>query len=206
MAMSMFARTGLALAALIVGLDTASAAEATRLGTFKYWTAWTSSDANGKICYISSNPQDKQPADLDHGDIYLFVLHREKAPDYSNGKDGSTFAPIRGEVQAQMGYTVKPRRQSQRHHRRQDLSHGRREQIDVADLTQRRAGFRQGHEGRHHPCGQVDLRTRQQYQLHVLAQRRDRRHGRDRQGLSVGPEPRGGALIFAPARGKHRAQ
>lgn len=108
MAMSMFARTGLALAALIVGLNTAGAAEATRLGTYKYWTAWTSTDQHGKICYISSNPQDKQPADLDHGDIFFFVLHREKAPDYSDGKDGSTFAPIRGEVQAQMSYSVKP--------------------------------------------------------------------------------------------------
>lgn len=109
MALSMVGRTGLALAALmIVGLDAASAAESTRLGTFKDWTAWSSTDENGKICYITSNPQDKQPTSLDHGDIYFFVINREKAPAFSaDGKTVTGYKPMHGEVQAQMGYAIK---------------------------------------------------------------------------------------------------
>ncbi len=108
MALMRIGRIGLALAALIASLDVASAAEATRLGVFKDWSAWTSADDNGKICYISSNPQDKQPATLDHGDIYFFVINREKAPVFSaDGKTITGYKPMRGEVQAQMGYSVK---------------------------------------------------------------------------------------------------
>jgi len=108
MALSRIGRTGLALAALMVSLDAAAAAEATKLGAFKDWTAWTSSDGNGKICYISSNPQDKQPPTLDHGDIFFFVIDREKGPVYSaDGKTVTGYKPMKGEVQAQMGYTVK---------------------------------------------------------------------------------------------------
>ena len=109
MALSMFGRTGLVIATLIVGLNAAAAAEANRLGTFNNWTAWTGSDDNGKICYISSTPQDLQPTTLDHGDINFFVIDREKAPVFS--ADGSTvtgYQPMKGEVQAQMGYDVKP--------------------------------------------------------------------------------------------------
>jgi hypothetical protein len=107
--MSMVGRTGLALAALmVVGFDAAMAAESTRLGSFNQWTAWSSTDENGKICYISSNPQDKQPTSLDHGDIYFFVIDREKAPVFSaDGKTVTGYQPMRGEVQAQMGYDIK---------------------------------------------------------------------------------------------------
>ncbi|MBU1176084.1 MAG: hypothetical protein KKH72_11835 [Alphaproteobacteria bacterium] len=106
--MSMVGRTGLAFAALVVGLNAAGAAEATRLGTYKNWTAWTSTDDNGKICYISANPQDKQPPTLDHGDIFFFVIDREKAPVFSaDGKTVTGYQPMRGEVQAQMGYAIK---------------------------------------------------------------------------------------------------
>ncbi len=108
MAMSRIGFTGLALVALLGGIQATAAAEATKLGTFKDWIAWQSTDANGKICYISSNPQEKLPASLDHGDIYFFVINREKAPDFSNGKDGTTFRPWHGEVQAQLGYAIKP--------------------------------------------------------------------------------------------------
>jgi hypothetical protein len=109
MALSMVGRTGLALAALmVVGLNAATAAESIRLGAFNDWTAWSSTDENGKICYISSNPQDKQPPSLDHGDIYFFVINREKAPVFStDGKTVTGYKPMHGEVQAQMGYDIK---------------------------------------------------------------------------------------------------
>ncbi len=108
MALSRIGRIGLALVALLASLEAAAASEATKLGTFKDWTAWQSADENGKICYISSNPQDKQPNGLDHGDIYFFVINREKAPIYAaDGKTVTGFRPGRGEVQAQMGYAVK---------------------------------------------------------------------------------------------------
>lgn len=108
MALSRIGRTGLALAVLMIGIDAAAAAEATRLGNFGDWSAWSSSDANGKICYISSNPQDKQPPTLDHGDIFLFVINREKAPIYAeDGKTVTGYQPGHGEVQAQLGYAIK---------------------------------------------------------------------------------------------------
>jgi hypothetical protein len=42
---------------------------ATNLGTFNNWTAWTDSDGGAKICYIASNPQTREPSQLNHGDI-----------------------------------------------------------------------------------------------------------------------------------------
>lgn len=108
MALSRIGLTGLALAALMIGVTATAAAEANRLGTFKNWSAWTGTDANGKICYISSTPLDMQPTSLDHGKITFFVIDREKAPVFS--ADGTTvtgYQPMKGEVQAQMGYDVK---------------------------------------------------------------------------------------------------
>jgi hypothetical protein len=108
MALSLIGRTGLALAALMAFSNAAAAAEATQLGTFKNWTAWSSADDNGKICYIAGNPQDKQPSSLKHGDIYFFVINREKAPVYAADRKTVTgYTTKSGEVQAQMGYQVK---------------------------------------------------------------------------------------------------
>ncbi len=52
-----------------------TASGATNLGTFNNWTAWSDTDQGAKICYIASNPQTREPTNLNHGDIgKTFVL------------------------------------------------------------------------------------------------------------------------------------
>lgn len=70
------------------------AQEATSLGTFKFWTAWKSTDAEGVICYISSQPQDSQPTNVNRDPIHFLIIHR---------KGSST----RNEAQSLMGYPLK---------------------------------------------------------------------------------------------------
>ncbi len=72
----------------------ALAQEAVNLGTFKYWTAWKGKDANGDICYISSQPQDSQPTNVNRGDIYFLVVHRKGLG-------------TKNEVQTLVGYPLK---------------------------------------------------------------------------------------------------
>lgn len=55
----------------------ALAQEATSLGTFDNWSAWQGSDANGVICYISSQPQDAQPTNVNRDPIYFLIIHRK---------------------------------------------------------------------------------------------------------------------------------
>jgi len=44
------------------------------LGTFKFWTAWKGSDANGvSMCYISAQPQDAKPTNVKRDPIYFLV-------------------------------------------------------------------------------------------------------------------------------------
>ena len=59
------------------------------------WGAYTYTDARaGKICYILSVPQTKEPVDRDHGDVFFLVSQK---PDGSAG-----FEP-----QVEVGYTLK---------------------------------------------------------------------------------------------------
>lgn len=83
---------GLAFASLLV--PAASAQEATSLGTFNFWTAWKGSDADGVICYISSQPQDAQPTNVNRDPIHFLVIHRK----------GSG---VRNEVQTLVGYPLR---------------------------------------------------------------------------------------------------
>lgn len=55
----------------------ALAQDASSLGTFKFWTAWKSTDANGVVCYISSQPQDAQPSNVNRDPIHFLVIHRK---------------------------------------------------------------------------------------------------------------------------------
>lgn len=67
------------LAGLGVMLWAGGAFAATSLGTFTHWTAWTDTDQGAKICYIASNPQTREPTQLNHGDIaktFLIVTIR----------------------------------------------------------------------------------------------------------------------------------
>jgi hypothetical protein len=83
-----------ALACTAFATPASLAQEATKLGSFTNWTAWKSTDANGVICYISSDPQTMLPANVDHGDIHFLVIHRK----------GSG---VRNEVQSLMGYQLR---------------------------------------------------------------------------------------------------
>lgn len=71
-------RRGLpAFAAWAVAVLAGSAAMAAdNLGTFDYWTAWTDTGSNGKICYISSTPQAIEPTNVNRGDIHFIVTIR----------------------------------------------------------------------------------------------------------------------------------
>lgn len=53
------------------------AQEAQNLGTFNAWAAWKSTDANGVICYVSSQPQTSEPAGANRDPIHFLVIHRK---------------------------------------------------------------------------------------------------------------------------------
>ena len=67
----------------MAGLGTpAMAQEIKQLGTFQAWTAWTGTDANGVMCYISSKPQDWGPkevagAAVRRSPIHFLVINRK---------------------------------------------------------------------------------------------------------------------------------
>jgi hypothetical protein len=52
-------------------------AQATNLGTFNAWTAWQGTDANGVICYISSQPASSEPTNVNRDPIHFLVIHRK---------------------------------------------------------------------------------------------------------------------------------
>lgn len=82
------------IAGAMFAIPAVQAQEATKLGTFKQWTAWQSTDANGVICYISSDPQKLLPANVDHGDVHFLVIHRKGLG-------------TKNEVQSLMGYQLR---------------------------------------------------------------------------------------------------
>ena len=82
----------LAVAQLFSGVAFAQQAES--LGTFNYWTAWKSTDANGVICYISSQPQDAQPTNVNRDPIHFLVIQRKGLG-------------TKNEVQTLVGYPLK---------------------------------------------------------------------------------------------------
>lgn len=69
----------LAGAIAVSGLTPALAqdAGATSLGTFKAWTAWQGTDANGTICYISATPTTSEPKGANRDPIHFLVIHRK---------------------------------------------------------------------------------------------------------------------------------
>ena len=89
---------GFGAGALLVAAQLASPAalaqDATSLGTFKFWTAWKSTDTNGTICYISSQPQDAQPTNVNRDPIHFLVIHRKGLG-------------TKNEVQTLVGYPLK---------------------------------------------------------------------------------------------------
>lgn len=61
----------------MLALLSAPAQAETILGTFGSWTAWDDSDPNGKICYISAEPGDWQPRNVNRDPIHFLVTHQQ---------------------------------------------------------------------------------------------------------------------------------
>jgi len=79
-------RIGLTLVALLAGLSAlaapVSAQEIKQLGTFKSWTAWSGTDANGAMCYISAvpeswTPQEIKGAPVKRSPIHFLIINRK---------------------------------------------------------------------------------------------------------------------------------
>ena len=101
-------RLGLS-AALIALLAFGAAAPATaqqmqNLGTFKNWTAWKGTDANGEMCYISSQPQSTAPDGVRRSPIHFLIIHRQKVP---VPNQAGQFVKAVNEVQSMFGYPLR---------------------------------------------------------------------------------------------------
>jgi len=75
-------KIGLALVALLAFAVPVSAQEIKQLGTFKTWTAWTGTDANGAMCYISAvpaswTPQEVKGAPVKRSPIHFLIINRK---------------------------------------------------------------------------------------------------------------------------------
>lgn len=63
------------------------------LGTYDAWTAYVFQDADGKVCYIASEPTKSQGKYKIRDDVFLFVTHRmaDKTFDVVNVMAGYTY-------------------------------------------------------------------------------------------------------------------
>ena len=84
---------GLALAALLVFLPFAFAADSTSLGTFKQWTALSFPDEGGTACMMWSQPEEIRVGIEGRSDAYVFVTHliSPRQFDVVNVDNGYTF-------------------------------------------------------------------------------------------------------------------
>ena len=83
-----------AITALFVLTAAAAAQSPTRIKQFDAWGAYSYNSGNSKVCYVLSVPTAKNPANVDHGDIFFLVPQRP-------GQN------ISYEPQAMMGYPLK---------------------------------------------------------------------------------------------------
>jgi invasion protein IalB len=92
---SMFVRSvATAAAILLTSVGVASAQSPTRIQQFNAWGAYSYKSGNSTVCYVLSIPTAKEPASVDHGDIFFIVSQRP-------GQN------ISYEPQAMMGYPLK---------------------------------------------------------------------------------------------------
>ncbi len=66
----------LACAAALACAAPALAQTATKTGQHNAWGTFSYAVAKGKVCYVLAVPADKQPATLDHGDIFFLVSQK----------------------------------------------------------------------------------------------------------------------------------
>jgi hypothetical protein len=82
--------------ALLGSAGIASAQQANQIGTFKQWNAYSHNDANGKVCYAASQPQDsKYSSEVKSRDPVFFMITTRPA------------ANVRNEVSTIIGYPFK---------------------------------------------------------------------------------------------------
>jgi hypothetical protein len=68
-------RIGLALLAVAALVAPVSAQEIKQLGTFNAWTAWSGTDANGAMCYVSAVPESWGPQEIDGAQVKRSPIH-----------------------------------------------------------------------------------------------------------------------------------
>ncbi|MGN6467001.1 MAG: invasion associated locus B family protein [Rhizobiaceae bacterium] len=54
----------------------AMAQSATKIGQHNAWGTYSYQSKGAKVCYVLTIPTDKQPKDLDHGNVFFFVSQR----------------------------------------------------------------------------------------------------------------------------------
>lgn len=70
--------SGLAVCALMALTPVAGfAQQVTEIGTFNAWTAWRGTDASGEICYISGQPRESQPTNVNRDPVHFLIIHRK---------------------------------------------------------------------------------------------------------------------------------
>lgn len=63
--------------AFVVALSGAAMAQTSvKVQQIKAWGTYTYNSASGKVCYVLSKPLQKEPANLDHGDVYFLVSQK----------------------------------------------------------------------------------------------------------------------------------
>ncbi len=63
--------------ALAAGAAPSLAQQMQNLGTFKNWTAWKGTDANGEMCYIAAAPRATEPEGVRRSAIHFLIIHRK---------------------------------------------------------------------------------------------------------------------------------
>ncbi len=65
-------------------MATAAGAQAplTILGTFSNWTAYTLTDAAGKVCYVASEPSATETKAKGRDDVFLMITHRPQKNEF----------------------------------------------------------------------------------------------------------------------------
>jgi invasion protein IalB len=62
--------------AMLAAAAPAMAQSATKIGQHNAWGTYSYQANAGKVCYVLTVPTDKQPASLNHGDIFFFVSQK----------------------------------------------------------------------------------------------------------------------------------
>lgn len=52
------------------------APQATPLGQFEGWSAFQATENGETFCFMTAQPTSKEPSQLDHGDVILYITHR----------------------------------------------------------------------------------------------------------------------------------